>query len=387
MNSNKANIQVIINKYFSGKTSAKEMQLIGEWLNSSPDNKVTFSQLKKDAEEQEIKNSKGDWQHFLNRYDDQLETPQKNKHIISFISIAASVSLVISFSFHFFNKPLTPLLEAYPAQEPTSATHTTLSLANGTNIPLEKEHATIEVENDGKSILIEKTEIVKNEEINSSAEFNQLNVPYGRTARLTLADGTMVWLNAGSQLVFPSSFNSETREVLLRGEGFFDVAHNQEKTFKVLTQEMTFTVLGTSFNINSYPDKSQVDAVLVEGSLHIENNSLFNKKEHTLKPGEKSTFNIEHKQIRVHNVNTKLFTSWKDGHLTLHKNSLHNLVAQIENYYNCSIDVPSELAKKQIEITGKILLDEDPEQVYKALSDLIDVTYQIKDNKVIMSKR
>jgi len=387
MNSNNHHIQELINKYICGKATANDMQFINKWINISPANKTLFSILKKEAEEQEIKNNKDAWQCFLHKYDTQIEPPKKNKRIIRYISMAASVALVIGFSFHLLNKPKNQLLEVYQTPQNIKFSNTTLSLADGTSIPLEKEHATIEIENDGKSIIIENEDIIENKENINTITYNQLSVPYGKTAQLTLEDGTKVWLNAGSQLVFPSAFNTKSREVLLKGEGFFDVIHNEEKPFKVLTNEMTFTVLGTSFNIRSYTDHGQVDAVLVNGSLQIESNVLFNKKEVLLKPGQKSTFNISDKTLIVKEVNTKLFTSWKDGYLTLHRNNLHNLITQIENYYNYHIDIPTELTNKKIQLTGKILLYENPEQVFKALSDLIDVTYQIEDNKVIMTKR
>jgi len=387
MTNNNYHIQVLINKYVAGKASVTDMRQLNTWMEAAPANKKTFTKLKRKAEKREINSGNDDWQRFTHKYNQPLNAPKKHKRIIGFISLAASVSLVIGVSFHTFYRPKSSLLDTQPIQYDETQSQTTLSLTDGTDISLSKEHATIEIEDNGKSILIEETETLTNHDNNTVEAFNQLHVPYGRTAQLTLADGTKVWLNAGSQLVFPSNFSTDTREVLLRGEGFFDVTHHPEKAFKVLTDEMTFTVLGTSFNINSYANKNHVDAVLVDGSLHMANNVVFNKKEIVLEPGEKSSFDLNKKTLQIKKVDTKRYTSWKEGYLTLQRNSLNNLISQIENYYNCSIDIPTDLAHTKIQITGKIILDEDPEQVYKALSDLFNVDYQLINDKVIMTKR
>ena len=91
----------------------------------------------------------------------------------------------------------------------------------------------------------------------------------GSRTHLTLPDGTMVWLNAGSRLSYGKNYNTATREVNLTGEAFFDVAHNTQKPFLIHTARIDVQVLGTSFNVKSYPTDRTTEATLIRGSIEV----------------------------------------------------------------------------------------------------------------------
>src|SRR5690606_14480825 len=94
---------------------------------------------------------------------------------------------------------------------------------------------------------------------------NEVIIPYGKKSELLLADGTKVWLNAGSRLAFPSRFTRNTREVFLEGEACFQVAKNEEQLFIVKAGNLDVKVLGTHFNVSAYPADATIETVLLEG--------------------------------------------------------------------------------------------------------------------------
>src|SRR5690606_13981955 len=99
------------------------------------------------------------------------------------------------------------------------------------------------------------------------SEINTINIPRGGEYRITLADGTRVWLNAASSLSFPSSFQGDERKVELVGEAYFEVAKNAKMPFRVVSRGQSIEVLGTHFNVSAYEDESTVKTTLLEGSV------------------------------------------------------------------------------------------------------------------------
>jgi ferric-dicitrate binding protein FerR (iron transport regulator) len=381
-------IQKLVSKYVSGNASIDELKELGQWIQQSADNKQRFSSLKDAAEKAVKSQAKAEWTRFEARYRDQLQAKPKRKLFVGLIAMAASVTIIVGLASYLFLFENHASLEQYAVNTDVIPEKTTLNLSDGTNIPLEKKHSTIEIDQEGSSIIIENKKAIKTETSKKNTKPNTLRVPYGKTARLTLADGTIVTLNAGSQLIFPDNFEGvDKREVMLIGEGYFDVTHNADKPFKVQTRDLTYTVLGTSFNINSYPNQKDVSAVLVSGSLLVENGTFLNKQKVILKPGEKSSYSLVQKQINVSKVNPSLFTSWKDGYLTLEKNSISNLLKQIEQFYNVQIVADQSLLTKPSQLTGKLLLEDDPILVYQALCDLTNLNFQMDGNKVVLSEK
>lgn len=381
------NIKTLIRKYINGNATIDQIVAIDEWLKEDEGNKSVFVAIKEELAFSH--DTGGDWEKFTSKYGVEVKPSRKNTRLIGFMSLAASITLVVGVSLYLMKSNKTPFTE-YLAESVVVPEQTTLSLANGKQVALSGRHSVVEVDNEGRLIDVTNSQVIESEEAlkEEAPGINQIVVPYGKTAQVDLADGTKVWLNAGSRFVFPSHFNHQKkREVVLVGEAFFDVAHDANQPFKVITDEMEYTVLGTSFNIQSYSNGSSVSAVLVEGSLQVEKRTLVNRQKVILKPGEISQFYIGPNEMRVTSVNTSFYTSWKDGYLMLDKKRLDNLVRQIEHYYHSDLVISEELMKMPTQLSGKLLLDENPEQVYQALCDLTGMTYEIINNKVIFDKK
>ena len=138
-------------------------------------------------------------------------------------------------------------------------------LANGLVHEFDTEQTTIKQSATGNLTINNDT--IKNLASEKKMEMNQIIIPYGQRSDITLSDGTHIWLNSGSQLSYPTEFLGKTREVLLSGEAFFDVKHNPEKPFYVITRELKIRVLGTSFNVSAYDEDVTAQAILITGKV------------------------------------------------------------------------------------------------------------------------
>lgn len=165
------------------------------------------------------------------------------------------------------------------------------------------------------------------------AEANTLYVPAGQRARITLQDGTMVWLNAQSTLTYPSHFTGKDRRVTLTGEGYFDVAKNTEKPFIVSVSQVDMTVLGTKFNVYSYPDAGYTQTSLLEGSLLV--SAIGSGAQVVLKPEEQVT--VHEGRMILDKIKHPDAFLWKEGIYSFDDEPLGNIAKKLELYYDVKI--------------------------------------------------
>ncbi len=163
----------------------------------------------------------------------------------------------------------------------------------------------------------------------------RIDVPMGQMANVRLPDGTVVMLNSGSSLVYNGNFSRGQRNVMLEGEAYFEVTENKEHPFTVQTSSLSYTVYGTKFNLEAFPDDGKSNAVLIEGSLGVwsENGHEIAR----LVPGEKLCFDREQKKYVIKQVNTDIYTSWREGLITFRNEKIKQIAKKIERWYNVEI--------------------------------------------------
>lgn len=215
-------------------------------------------------------------------------------------------------------------------------------------IQLVLENGDIQVLNpNGEQQIIKKNgEVVasqKENEINYQSDktigklvYNEIKIPYGKTFKIKLSDGTSVNMNAGSSLKYPVQFiKGHNREVVLEGEAFFDVAKDKTHPFIVKTRGVDVKVLGTKFNVSSYKEDTDINTVLVEGSVSLSDKT--NKKA-ILEPGEKGSWNNEKNEIDIDKVDTRFYTEWINGEIVFRKTAFKDIVIKLERTYNVKIE-------------------------------------------------
>jgi ferric-dicitrate binding protein FerR (iron transport regulator) len=211
--------------------------------------------------------------------------------------------------------------------------------------------------------------------------FYKVKVAYGSKSTIELPDSSVVILNSGSTLSYPDKFETGSRTVILNGEAFFEVKKNKHRPFYVKTKDITIRVLGTKFNVKSYPDELTTETTLVSGKVEILRNSDLDQKDNTktiapivLKPNQKAIFtreagntvlkgqekeeSKEKTNIQVQQVNTpsilvaniadqnkaktEIDIAWKNNKLILNNNRFKDIIKKLERWYNVKITLQNQ---------------------------------------------
>jgi hypothetical protein len=259
-----------------------------------------------------------------------------------------------------------------------------LILDNQEQIPLNKEDSELNYSADGE-IIINKQKLVSEDSNTETPKINTLVIPYGNRSKINLSDGTTVWLNAGSRLIYPSKFVDKTREIYLVGEAFFDVAENDEKPFIVKTSNLSVKVLGTQFNISAYPEDNSIQTVLTKGSVEIlkADAELFEKGVF-LKPGQMAYWNKKSNETKILNVDVNHYTLWTEGIFSFSNTDLNRIVKKLERYYNIRFNYADPL-DGAIRISGKLDVAREQKEVFEYLERLTGLTFnKINDYKYVI---
>lgn len=320
-----------------------------------------------------------------------LESAQKEKKrkkmLLPILAAAASLAILFSLGFH-LQFTSEPSIEDYVRSSDIdlkTAEGVTLILGNDSNINLDEKNSKIRYSESGEKVDIGSGKVVNQKsKINEKPAFNTILVPFGRRTRLQLSDGTIVWINSGSKLIFPAAFSGKSRSVYLEGEAIFDVAHNADKPFKVTSRSQEIEVLGTIFNVSSYAGDEVVETVLKSGSVNI----TYKKegiKSIKLRPGTKASFNYSSAEVSTRKVNVDNYFSWKKGFLTLENTSLQEIMQKLARYYDVEIQIQEkDLAMESF--SGNLDLKEDVEEVIDLIRQTSNFTIERNKDKIVILK-
>lgn len=242
------------------------------------------------------------------------------------------------------------------------------------------------------------------------ANYQSVETPAGAKSLVTLEDGTRVWLNAKSKLTYPSHFVSNTREVELEGEGYFDVAKDKTRPFNVKTSGLTVQVLGTVFNLKSYPEEGVIKATLVEGKIALNKfaDGTMEKELLELKPNQQATFikkegfltkdealaagipvreiyyRSKEKLIVDRNIDPDAITAWKDNKLIFKNETFESIAVKLERRYDAKI-MFEDGAIKDYRFSGTFV-EISINEALKALQFTSDFNFRIKQDKIYIQR-
>lgn len=226
------------------------------------------------------------------------------------------------------------------------------------------------------NIILNGSEVVGRSAESEASGVNQLIIPYGNRSQVRLSDGTTVWLNAGSRLIYPSKFTGKRREVLLSGEAFFDVHRNPDLPFIVQTESLDIRVLGTKFNISAYPGDSLIRTVLEKGSVAIRlNRPGWFDTDLELRPNQMAVYNKGNKKTKVFEVNSESYSSWIQGLVSFENANLEEILKQMERYYHVRFHF-NDLSKKTGVISGKLDLNEGLDEALGYLETVAGIKFK-----------
>lgn len=208
--------------------------------------------------------------------------------------------------------------------------------------------------------------------------YNTLTTPRGGQFKLTLPDGSDVWLNAASSITYPTAFTGNERKVEITGEAYFEIAHNANKPFKVGLNGMEVKVLGTHFNINGYNDESNVKTTLLEGSISLSKGNAMA----LLKPGQQAQLAGNGKLSVVEKVDVEQVIAWKNGYFSFNRADLKSVMRQIARWYDVDIKYEGKIPDRQF--GGKIDRNSKASEVLKVLEES-KVHFRIEEKNIIVT--
>ena len=361
--------------------SEQEEAALREWLEESERHRAWFREYREKLplgefeEIVQISDVKEQWQKL-----DQLTKERKHIGWRRWSAYAAGVALLLSVGLWWgiqrekTEKPVTRMAVIEPG-----TAQAVLILNDGEKITLKDRDTLVDTKSSSINIQtgLVKYDVKPTESV--EVEYNTIEVPRGGIYSLVLSDGTKVFLNSDSRLKYPVTFNGEDRRVELSGEAFFEVVSDSLHPFIVHTRDMETRVLGTTFDIQAYPDELTTKTTLLTGRVLVSVNHL--SLTETLKPGLQASWTKGTDKITVKEVNVATQALWRDGIIMLDDDGLENVMRMLARWYNVTYEFKGDRSVKHT-FTGKIDRNEDLESVLKTLTLLGGPKFEIRGTVV-----
>jgi len=312
----------------------------------------------------------------------KAKTFQLYRQFAAWAAIAVILLSISWFVYDSFHEEPVELKSQVAASSPEIQQKAVLKLGDGRSISLNNEQnkqieeGLVQIENKPGEKLTYQT----SNDINQIASKHTLMVPSGARYQLTLADGTKVWMNAESELTYPTVFTSDVRRVQLKGEAFFEVTKNPAKPFIVEAAGKEIRVLGTSFNVSAYDNDASFQATLVTGKVELKAET---GQSVTMKPGQLAEIKQESEQIELKDVDTRLYTSWRDDILYFKDIEMSALMNKLERWYGVDIQIMNP-EKEKIHFSGAMENQKDLDFILHLIAQTTNIKIEKQEGKVLI---
>lgn len=224
------------------------------------------------------------------------------------------------------------------------------------------------------------TEAQKIEQAIERVTFVEHYVNAGKRELVTLPDSSKVWLNSNTLLIYPSTFYRNQREVYLSGEGYFDIQPNKESPFTVRTNTLNIQVLGTKFDVSTYPNAERVSATLETGSINV---TIKDKEQsYILIPNERIAFAPASGEVSITQVKVENYINWKEGGLLFKDDSFETVIRTLERIYNVKVHLRTSAYSKN-SLTIRFKQNEMLENVLALIKEVIpEFSFRIEDTNI-----
>jgi transmembrane sensor len=213
----------------------------------------------------------------------------------------------------------------------------------------------------------------------------EISSPKGHVSRVKLPDGTEVWINTNSTIIYDAaSFNTNKREIQLKGEAYFEVTSSEEKPFTVVTPHANIKVTGTSFNVNAYPASMLFETVLAEGKIELQLKSGTTESI-KVEPNQRVIFNSINKEFDVQQVEAEIFTAWRNGEIIFRDATLNDLIKELERIYDIEFHMqPANLG--ELRFRGMFSYNSNLIEALEKVKKSSHVDYYIENKEVWLRK-
>jgi ferric-dicitrate binding protein FerR (iron transport regulator) len=347
-------INILVKNITKTPLSDEETRQLDEWTNASDENARFLAQIRDESKlavelhilqnihPQDIWNR---LQNDLLQQESEIKPGERRRHVIRLFSkyaAAAAIIVAILIPIYRWQRGIKPVrIEQHDivlkADLPPASNKATLTLADGSVIALHDSVHGVIARQSGNTVRIDDNgELAYLPSGNNAGSFtnvvNTVRTPNGGKMHLVLPDQTQVWLNAGSAITYPVSFNGGQRRITLEGEAYFDVTADPHRPFFVQTGNTSIAVLGTRFNIRSYKDDERSVATLVSGKISVSANG----KMAELKPSRQAV--ITREGMVLADADTTEATAWKDGIFSFKAETIEGVMREVARWYDVQIE-------------------------------------------------
>ncbi len=380
-----SDIEKGIQRYLANTASEKELKDLGKWV-KDPSNKKLFKDYVLlhhaiNAGLNEIDDRPGKDRLIREIRKKEAPAPKRKNRVIFRLVAVFLIVLGLAYLYHQnFGDTV--------QQQFVDPNQITLQLENGNIMVIDEEGKRKITDANGNEVGIQTGNTLSYGSGREPDElvYNQLNIPHGKQFELELADGSTVFLNSGSSIKYPVSFlPGKAREVSLEGEAYFKVEKDSVCPFVVNVGDLRVRVLGTQFNLSSYPEDNDVTTVLVEGLVGLYNKEVYRAESATLmKPGFKGVYDPANGSISLEEVDTGLYTSWKTGRIVFRGAQFKNIIKKLERTYNVSIVNNNKELEEQY-FSASFDIDDNMEQILSSFNRSYKFNYVIENNIITIN--
>jgi transmembrane sensor len=386
-------ISELIAAELRGELSAEEQLELQNWLETKESNRILYQEF---ADQQMLSNKMQKYQQtdsdalyqltinkiMLQRRPEQVRSAWK-----IWIRIAAAVAAILLlgpplFMYWYFSpdKRLQLGITYIQHDIPAGGNKAYITLSNGQTIQLSSAKNGIVM--NGRSISYADQSLVAGSVPALENEELTISTPLGGQYQVTLNDGTVVYMNAGSSLKYPAVFEQSAREVSLTGEAYFEVAKDQAKPFTVSTARQRLTVLGTHFNVNAYSDEPLTETTVLEGSVRV--SPLKGSAGGTiLLPGQQADLQGDLLQVKTADLEEAM--AWKNGDFIFREEALESIMRKVSRWYNVEVEFEDE-ASKTIKLGGLVSRSKNISAILKMMELTKRVQFKMQGRKIIVLK-
>jgi len=209
-----------------------------------------------------------------------------------------------------------------------------------------------------------------------SQDLTSLSIPDHEKKQITLADGTQVWLNAGSELKYPKEFNGKTREIYLSGEAYFDVKHDAAKPFLIHTGKVLTTVLGTAFNIKEDQNKHTLEVTVTRGKVSVADDG---KVLSILTSNQQVSLDMISRKPIEKTIDAQTVIAWRDENILFDDITLADAAIQLEQHFHVKITFNNDKLKR-CRFSGATLKGDQLNKILDVITDFNNATWETKSS-------
>jgi ferric-dicitrate binding protein FerR (iron transport regulator) len=320
---NRYNIEALLDRYLKKETSIEENQLIEKWLAENGNTDSNWQQLDHSSKDQWLSDVFMDIKASIKQNEPKI-VPIKSQKYLWYKIAGVAAALIIVFSLYL----------TWP--------------------------------------ILEKRMLPPN--------LTSISIPDHEKKQITLADGTKVWLNAGSELKYAKVFNGKTREVYLSGEAYFDVQHDASRPFLIHTGKVLTTVLGTAFNIKEDPNKHTLEVTVTRGKVSVADDG---KLLSILTSNQQVSLDLVSRKPIEKTIDAQTVIAWRDDNILFDDITLADAAIQLEQHFNVKITFNNEKLKN-CRFSGGTLRGDNLEKILDVITDFNNATWKLKSNRHIM---